>query len=72
MKIANKVIKKVEEKMKKRDEEMAGSIMFLEELIKAGKTPQAIVMAGEEDSVTGTVGKDPVSGEMYIDIELED
>ena len=75
-KIANKIIKKVEDKMTKRDKEMSGSMMFLDELIKAGKTPQAIVLAGEEDeyeeSVSGTVGEDPETGEMYIEVELED
>ena len=92
-KIANKIIKKVEDKMAKRDKEMSGSMMFLEELIKAGKTPQAIVMAGEEEDktfgsgnvmrmareakeeetvVTGTIGEDPETGEMYIEVELED
>jgi len=75
-KIADKIIKKVEDKMTKRDKEMSGSMMFLDELIKAGKTPQAIVLAGEEDeyeeSVSGTVGEDPETGEMYIEVELED
>ncbi len=71
-KIADKVIKKVEEKMTKRDKEMSGSMMFLEELLKAGKTPQAIVLAGDEDSVSGTIEEDPETGEMYIEVELED
>ena len=75
-KIADKIIKKVEDKMTKRDKEMSGSMMFLDELIKAGKTPQAIVLAGEEDeyeeSVSGTVGEDLETGEMYIEVELED
>ena len=92
-KIADKIIKKVEDEMTKRDKEMSGSMMFLEELIKAGKTPQAIVMAGEEEDktfgsgnvmrmakeakeketvITGTVGEDLETGEMYIDVELED
>jgi len=92
-KIADKIIKNVEDNMTKRDEEMSGSMMFLEELIKAGKTPQAIVMAGEEEDktfgsgnvmrmareakeeetvVTGTIGEDPETGEMYIEVELED
>ena len=92
-KIADKIIKNVEDNMTKRDEEMSGSMMFLEELIKAGKTPQAIVMAGEEEdktfgsgnvmrmareakeeetAVTGTIGEDPDTGEMYIEVELED
>ena len=75
-KIANKIIKKVEDKMAKRNKEMSGSMMFLDELIKAGKTPQAIVLAGEEDeyeeSVSGTVGEDLETGEMYIEVELED
>ena len=75
-KIADKIIKKVEDKMTKRDKEMSGSMMFLDELIKAGKTPQAIVLAGEEDeyeeSVSGTVGEDPETGEMYIEVTLED
>ena len=75
-KIADKIIKKVEDKMTKRDKEMSGSMMFLDELIKAGKTPQAIVLAGEEDeyeeSVSGTVGEDLQTGEMYIEVELED
>jgi hypothetical protein len=71
-KIADKVIKKVEEKITKRDKEMSGSMMFLEELLKAGKTPQAIVLAGDEDSVSGTIEEDPETGEMYIEVELED
>ena len=71
-KIADKIIKKVEDKMTKRDKEMSGSMMFLDELIKAGKTPQAIVLAGEEESVSGTVGEDPETGEMYIEVTLED
>ena len=71
-KIADKVIKKVEEKITKRDKEMSGSMMFLEELFKAGKTPQAIVLAGDEDSVSGTIEEDPETGEMYIEVELED
>jgi len=71
-KIADKIIKNVEDKMAKHDKEMSGSMMFLEELIKAGKTPQAIVMAGEEESVTGTIGEDSETGEMYIEVELED
>ncbi len=71
-KIADKIIKKVEENMTNKDREMSGSMMFLEELIKAGKTPQAIVLAGEEESVSGTVGEDPETGEMYIEVELED
>ena len=62
--------------MPKQDKEMSGSMMFLDELIKAGKTPQAIVLAGEEDeyeeSVSGTVGEDLETGEMYIEVELED
>ena len=75
-KIADKIIKKVEENMTNKDREMSGSMMFLEELIKAGKTPQAIVLAGEEDeceeSVSGTIEEDPETGEMYIEVELED
>ena len=75
-KIADKIIKKVEENITNKDREMSGSMMFLEELIKAGKTPQAIVLAGEEDeceeSVSGTVGEDPETGEMYIEVTLED
>ena len=71
-KIADKIIKKVEDKMTNKDREMSGSMMFLDELIKAGKTPHAIVMAGEEESVSGTIGEDPETGEMYIEVELED
>jgi len=71
-KIADKIIKKVEDKMTKRDKEMSGSMMFLDELIKAGKTPHAIVQAGVEESVSGTVGEDPETGEMYIEVTLED
>jgi len=75
-KIADKIIKKVEENITNKDREMSGSMMFLEELIKAGKTPQAIVLAGEEDeceeSVSGTIEEDPETGEMYIEVELED
>ena len=67
---------KVEDKMTNKDREMSGSMMFLDELIKAGKTPQAIVLAGEEEeyeeSVSGTIGEDPETGEMYIEVELED
>jgi len=63
---------KVEDKMTNKDREMSGSMMFLDELIKAGKTPQAIVLAGEEESVSGTVGEDPETGEMYIEVTLED
>ena len=67
---------KVEDKTTNKDREMSGSMMFLEELIKAGKTPQAIVLAGEEDeceeSVSGTIEEDPETGEMYIEVELED
>ena len=73
-KIADKIINNVEENwnMKNKDREMSGSMMFLDGLIKAGKTPQAIVLAGEEESVSGTVGEDPETGEMYIEVELED
>ena len=77
-KIADKIINNVEENwnMKNKDREMSGGMMFLDELIKAGKTPQAIVLAGEEDeceeSVSGTVGEDPETGEMYIEVTLED
>jgi len=63
---------KVEDKMTNKDREMSGSMMFLDELIKAGKTPQAIVLAGEEESVSGTVGEDPETGEMYIEVTLEE
>lgn len=77
-KIADKIINNVEENwnMKNKDREMSGGMMFLDELIKAGKTPQAIVLAGEEEeyeeSVSGTIGEDPETGEMYIEVELED
>ena len=41
--------------MPKQDKEMSGSMMFLDELIKAGKTPQATVLAGEADEYEESV-----------------